>query len=98
MSLPSLNLDAFLAVAKTEGFSSAAKHLNVTQAALSQRIKNLEAELGLTLFIRRPTGATLTEQGERLLRYCQTRDSLEVELVHDLNVPNTLEIVGFHQV
>lgn len=94
MSLPSLYLDAFLAVAKTNGFSSAAKQLNVTQSALSQRIKNLEDELGLTLFIRTPTGATLTEQGERLLRYCQTRDSMEEELIHDLNISKAFELTG----
>lgn len=94
MSLPSLYLDAFLAVAKTEGFSSAAKQLNITQSALSQRIKNLEDELGLTLFIRTPTGANLTEHGKRLLRYCQTRDSMEEELIHDLNVSKAFEITG----
>lgn len=94
MSLPSLYLDAFLAVAKTEGFSSAAKQLNITQSALSQRIKNLEDELGLTLFIRTPMGANLTEPGERLLRYCQTRDSMEEELIQDLNVSKSFEITG----
>ncbi len=94
MSISSLYLDAFFAVAKTKGFSSAAKELNVTQSALSQRIKNLEDELGLTLFIRTPTGATLTEQGERLLRYCQTRDSIEEELIQDLNVSKAFELTG----
>jgi len=94
MSLPSLYLDAFLAVAQTQGFSSAADTLNVTQSALSQRVKNLEEELGLTLFIRTPQGAQLTEQGERLLRYCQTRDSLESELVQELNGTQTSKISG----
>lgn len=94
MSLPSLNLDAFLAVAQTQGFSAGASLLNITQSALSQRIKNLEEHLGLTLFIRTPSGANLTEQGERLLRYCQTRDSLESELVHELNGIKTSEISG----
>lgn len=94
MSLPSANLDAFLAVAKAEGFSSAAKLLSVTQSALSQRIKNLEDELGLTLFIRTPLGANLTEHGERLLRYCQTRDSLEEELIQDLGVANQTKLAG----
>ncbi|MGE3684667.1 MAG: LysR family transcriptional regulator [Bdellovibrionales bacterium] len=94
MSLPSLYLDAFLAVAQTEGFSSAAQKLNVTQSALSQRIKNLEEELGLTLFIRTPNGALLTEPGERLLRYCQTRESLEEEVIQDLNVSKAFELTG----
>lgn len=94
MSLPSLYLDAFLVVAQTQGFSSGAEQLNITQSALSQRIKNLEEHLGLTLFIRTPNGANLTEQGERLLRYCQTRDSLESELVQELNGTKTSEISG----
>lgn len=94
MSLSSLYLDAFLAVAKTEGFSSGAAQLNITQSALSQRIKNLEEELGLTLFIRTPTGAALTESGEKLLRYCQTKNSLEVELIQDLNGSKNSEISG----
>lgn len=94
MSLSSLYLDAFLAVAQTQGFSSAASRLNITQSALSQRIKNLEDGLGMTLFIRTSNGATMTEQGERLLRYCQTRDSLESDLVQELNGIKTSEISG----
>lgn len=80
-------------MAQTKGFSSAAHRLNITQSALSQRVKNLEEELGLTLFIRIPT-VELTESGERLLRYCQTRDSLEGEVVQDLNVSKAFEITG----
>lgn len=94
MSLSSLYLDAFTAVAKSKGFSSAAQQLNITQSALSQRIKNLEDELGLSLFVRTPTGALLTEQGERLLRYCQTRNSLEEELIEDLNVTQSSAMTG----
>lgn len=94
MSLSSLQLDAFLAVAKAKGFSAAAAALHITQSALSQRIKNLEEELGLTLFIRTPTGARLSEQGERLLRYCQTRDSLEEELARDLNISRANAVAG----
>jgi len=94
MSLSSLYLDAFKEVAKTENFSEAANNLYVTQSALSQRIKNLEKDLSLTLFIRTPSGAVLTEQGLRLLRYCQTKDSLESELMGDLKVQNSKELSG----
>jgi DNA-binding transcriptional LysR family regulator len=94
MSLSSLYLDAFIAVAHAKGFSAAARQLNITQSALSQRIKNLEDDLGLTLFIRTPTGAVATEAGERLLRYCQVRDSLEGQLVHDMNVSKDFQITG----
>ena len=64
MSLPSNYLDAFQEIAKSGGFSQATKVLNISQSALSQRIKNLEEEIGLTLFVRTPTGVLLTEQGD----------------------------------
>ncbi|MEO0335780.1 MAG: LysR family transcriptional regulator, partial [Pseudomonadota bacterium] len=94
MSLPSKYLDAFQEIAKSGGFSQATEVLHVSQSALSQRIKNLEEEMGLTLFVRTPSGVILTEQGERLLRYCQTRDSLEEELVQELNASNSFEVAG----
>lgn len=94
MSLSSIQLDAFLSVAQSASFSLAAEKLHMTQSALSQRIKNLESEMGLTLFIRHPTGVSLTEHGERLLRYCQTKNSLESELIHDLNLDKNHELSG----
>ncbi len=81
MSLSSLSLDAFYTCAQLAHFTRAAERLNITQSALSQRIKNLEDELGLTLFIRDRAGLKLTEAGERLLRYCQTKEALEQEVL-----------------
>jgi DNA-binding transcriptional LysR family regulator len=84
MGLSSLHLDAFFAAARSLNFSLAAKELFITQSALSQRVKALEEELDLTLFIRLPRGVQLTEAGERLLRYCQARHSMEQELLEQL--------------
>ncbi len=84
MSLSSLHLDAFFAAARSLNFSQAAKELHITQSALSQRIKALEEDIDLTLFVRLPRGVQLTEAGERLLRYCQARSSLERELLEHL--------------
>lgn len=81
MSLSSIQLDAFLAVCRTRSFTAAAELLHVTQSALSQRIKNLEDDLGATLFTRDPSGATPTELGQNLLKFCITRESLEREFV-----------------
>lgn len=94
MSLTSSYLDAFVSVARTESFSKAALALNITQSALSQRVKNLEEDLGLTLFLRTPAGAQLTEQGSRLLRYCMTKDSLEKELLEELAANNSGSLSG----
>jgi DNA-binding transcriptional LysR family regulator len=68
-NLPSLNsLKAFCAVAETGSYSQAAIRLNVTHAAVSQQIKNLEAHLGLQLIIRDGRGISLTEWGVSLAR------------------------------
>ena len=80
-SLSSLQLDAFSAVARTLNFSQAARQLHLTQSALSQRVLNLERELGVTLFIRDRAGIRLTETGESLLRLCQSRMALEGEFL-----------------
>jgi len=84
MSLSSLHLDAFYAAAQSLNFSQAARDLHITQSALSQRIKALEEDVNLTLFVRMPRGVQLTEAGERLLRYCQARNSLEEELLDEM--------------
>lgn len=86
MSLPAHQLDAFHAVARTGAFSRGAKQLGLTQPALSQRIQQLEAELKRRLFVRSPTGVTVTEAGARLLRYCEVRRALESEVLDDLSV------------
>lgn len=88
MSLSSLYLDAFVEVAKQKNFSAAAKKLHITQSALSQRILNLEKELGTTLFIRESSGVQLTEIGQKLLRYCRAKDLLESEFNKNLKSEN----------
>ena len=63
--LPSLNsLRAFEAAARHLSFRKAAEELNVTPAAISQQIKQLEALLGVALFTRTTRALTLTEAAE----------------------------------
>lgn len=63
--LPPLEwLRVFAAAAETGNFTAAAAALNLTQAAVSQRIRNLEAHLGRALFTRLPRGVELTVDGE----------------------------------
>jgi DNA-binding transcriptional LysR family regulator len=87
MSLSSLYLDAFYTCARAGNFTKASDQLAITQSALSQRIKNLEEELRITLFIRDRAGIKLTEAGQELLRYCQKKDSLEIEAIKQLKNP-----------
>ena len=60
-------LQVFLALAKTGSFSAAAKHLGVTQPAVSAQIAKLEQEIGFSLFFRSPEGTSITEQGKALI-------------------------------
>lgn len=62
--LPPLNaLRAFEAAARHGSFVRAAEELSVTPAAISQQIRLLEADIGVSLFNRLPRGLTLTEAG-----------------------------------
>ena len=66
--LPPLNwLRAFEASARHLSFTGAAAELNMTQSAVSQQIKTLEAHLGRQLFHRRPRRLELTEAAKSYL-------------------------------
>ena len=56
-------LEYFLAVAREESITKAAKALSMTQPPLSRQLKELEDELGKQLFIRGNKKVTLTEEG-----------------------------------
>ena len=77
MNLLSPQLIAFMAVVKRKTVHAAAESLHITQTAVTQRIKVLEANLKTTLFLRSRRGMELTNEGEALLRYCQAAVDLE---------------------
>jgi DNA-binding transcriptional LysR family regulator len=75
------DLAAFLAVAREGSFTKAAAQLGVSQSALSQTLRGLEARLGLRLLTRTTRSVATTEAGERLLRAAGPRmDEIEAEL------------------
>ena len=57
-----------VAVAELGGLRRAARHLGIAQPALSRSIRDLELELGTTLFERGSTGMTLTAAGHVFAR------------------------------
>lgn len=70
-----MNLDslrAFVAVAEEGQFQYAADRLRLSQQAVSKRIAALESSLGVSLFHRVPTGATLTVEGRTFLPHAHT--------------------------
>ena len=56
-------LQYFLAVAREENITAAAESLHMTQPPLSRQLRELEEELGKTLFIRGKRKITLTQEG-----------------------------------
>ncbi len=68
MRIDQLNdLAVFRVVAAERGFTRAAVRLGVTQSALSQTLKRLEAELGVKLLVRTTRSVAPTFAGEQLL-------------------------------
>ncbi len=61
------DLRVFLAVARAEGLSGAAKTLRLDAATAGRRIARLERSTGSVLFAKSPQGYALTEAGQRLL-------------------------------
>lgn len=68
----------FLAVARTGGFTPAARAMNVTQPTVSSGIGELERALGVQLFNRDSRHVELTAEGRMLMNYAlQIEDLLE---------------------
>ena len=67
---------SLLTVAQEKNFTKAADQLSLTQPAVSQHIRQLEKELGVTLFIRGKGAIRLTEAGETVVRYARRLNSL----------------------
>lgn len=65
----------FAAVAEARGFRAAGERLGVSASAVSQTLRKLEGQLGVTLVQRTTRSVHLTEAGERL--YASVRPALE---------------------
>jgi len=71
MNVTLRQLRYFTALAETGSFGRAAEAVHVSQPALSQQIKEMEAQLGLRLVERQPRGAVLTPAGHELLAHAR---------------------------
>ncbi len=85
-------LHIFLRAAQSGSFSAAAAQLFISQPAVSQHIRDLEAQLGVTLFRRGKRGVQLTPHGEQLRDYAERLLALASEAQR--NIANLDEING----
>jgi len=82
-------LKAFVAIAEAKTFTAGARRVNVTQAAISMQIRQLEDELGMPIFTRTPRRVILTEAGERLLTRAR-----KILTEHDSAISEIAELAG----
>ncbi|MBO5069311.1 MAG: LysR family transcriptional regulator [Roseburia sp.] len=92
----------FYYVAKHKNFTQAAAALMNNQPNITRTIKNLESELGCTLFIRSNRGVTLTPEGEKLYAHIAAAfehiETAEKELSSDLSLQSGIVSIGASEV
>ena len=77
-----LQLKYVIAIASSKSLREAASRLFVSQPALSSTIRELEEEIGITLFQRNNKGISLTDEGKEFLTYAKEAVS-QYELIED---------------
>src|SRR5215210_8890997 len=75
-------LETLLWVARLGGFGAAARHLHVTQPAITRRIRELEEELGTPLFHREKRQIVLTPSGRQCVQIAE-RIVADVAALHE---------------
>lgn len=78
-------LKTFLLLAKLKNFTQTAEQLFVAQSTVTNRIADLEAELGKSLFIRTKRSVALTAEGDTFFRYAQRMIDIENAALQDIH-------------
>lgn len=86
-----VQLRAFHYVAICGGFSRAAEALHLTQPAISDQVRKLEAEYDLRLFDRNKKQVSLTDQGKKLIELTHRLFEVEQKALEFLSASQTLK-------
>lgn len=78
-------IKTFLELNRTRHFGRAADNLCLTQSAVSARIRLLEEQLGVALFIRQRNNMELTPAGMKFLRYAETLLNTWIRALQDVS-------------
>ena len=86
------DIRVFLAVARDESLSSAAKSLKIDPATVGRRVARLEVRLGANLFLKSPQGYALTPAGLRFLARAEEVEKAVLSATDDVQgTGNTLQ-------
>ncbi|MFT8777683.1 MAG: LysR family transcriptional regulator [Gluconacetobacter liquefaciens] len=93
-------LETFLVLARVGSFRVTAETLNITQAAVSNRIMALEQEFSCRLFERSQRQVTLTDEGRRLVVQAEmvldTYQRLRIEMTGPAAIQGTIGLGAVH--
>jgi DNA-binding transcriptional LysR family regulator len=81
-------LQVLIALSHNENISKAAQELNVTQSAVSQALKNLEAKVGFPVITRQGKSVTLTDHGMRLAKVAKQYFKRIEETIEQIHLEN----------
>ncbi|WP_284944242.1 LysR family transcriptional regulator [Acidisoma cladoniae] len=90
------SLETLLWITRLGSFSAAARHLRLTQPAITRRMNELEQELGAPLFRRERTRTVLTETGKRCAQIAERMVldfvALKAAAGHDDGISGTIRV------
>src|SRR6201999_3660867 len=66
-TIPFVQIQAVLAIARLRSFSAAAREIGVSRSAVSQSVRQLEEQVRVVLLARTTRSVSLTEAGRRLV-------------------------------
>ena len=83
--MTTVELQTFIFLSKVKNFTLAAEQLLIAQSTVTNRISELEKELGKKLFTRGSKTVKLTEAGEIFLRYAERILELQSTSIEEMN-------------
>ena len=83
------NLKTFITLSELKNFTQTADRYFIVQSTVTNRIMELEKELGKKLFIRNRKNVELTEEGQHFLSYAKRIVALEASAIEELSTLHT---------
>lgn len=83
------NLKTFITLSELKNFTQTADRYYIVQSTVTNRIMELEKEIGKKLFIRNRKNVELTDEGQHFLSYAKRIVALEASAIEELSMLHT---------